>query len=127
MVFMTLEIDVTADQRINVLSAFRQLAGPLEVQPGCLACRILADVRNEGLIGLVVVWDGQDNLERHIRSDLFRKVLTLMEASSARPEIRFHTVSRTAGLESVEQIRGAGRRIGPTTGPAAGAPAPRNR
>lgn len=127
MVFMTLEINVTADQRVKALGAFRQVAGPLEVQPGCLACRILTDVRTEGVIGLVVVWDTQENLERHIRSDLFWKVLALMEASNAKPDIRFHTVSRTTGLESVEKIRGAGRAPRSKKDLEGGAPAPRNR
>jgi quinol monooxygenase YgiN len=127
MVFMTLEINVTVDQRIKALGAFRQVAGPLEVQPGCLTCRILTDVRTEGVIGLVVVWDTQENLERHIRSDLFWKVLALMETSSGKPEIRFHTVSRTTGLESVEKIRGAGHKPHSKKNMEGGAPAPRNR
>ena len=67
------------------------------------------DVRAEGILGLVVAWDSQESLERHIRSELFWKVLSLMEMSSTRPDIRFHTVNRTTGLEAVERIRGAGR------------------
>jgi len=108
MIHMTLDIDVTTNLVAKALGAMRQVAGPLEVQPGCQACRILADVRSEGLLSLQVAWDTEEDLERHIRSDLFWKVLALMEVSSRKPEIRFHTVSRIEGLETIERIRGTG-------------------
>jgi hypothetical protein len=108
MVLMTLDIDVTASQWIKALGAMRQVAGPLEVQPGCNTCRVLADVRSEGQLSLLVEWDTEESLERHIRSDLFWKVLALMEISRGKPVIRFHTVSRTDGLETVERVRGKG-------------------
>jgi hypothetical protein len=109
MVLMTLDIDVTASLWVKALGAMRQVTGPLEAQPGCTICRVLADVRSEGLLSLQVCWDTEEHLERLIRSDLFWKVLALMEISSRKPEIRFHTVSRTDGLETIEKIRGTGR------------------
>ena len=101
--------------------------GPLAAQPGCTICRVLADVRDEGLLSLQVGWDTEENLERHIRSDLFWKVLALMEISSRRPEIRFHTISRTEGLETIERIRGAGHARRPNKRPERGGPELRDR
>ncbi len=126
MVLMMLDIDVTASQWVKALGAMRQVAGPLEAQPGCQTCRILADVRSEGLLSLMVAWGTEEDLERHIRSELFWKVLALMEISSRKPEIRFHTVSRTDGLESLERIRGTGRSTGSKKSLEGGAPTPRN-
>ena len=127
MVLLMLDINVTASQWVKALSAMRQVAGPLEAQPGCQACRILADVRSEGLLSLMVTWETDEDLERHIRSELFWKVLALMEVSSRKPEIRFHTVSRTDGLEAIERIRGAGSTKRPRKDQEGGAPALWNR
>ena len=127
MILMTLEIVVTPVQRSKTLRALRQLAGPLEVQPGCLSCRILEDLRAESVIGLAAAWDSEENLEQHVRSRHFWNLLALMEVSRRKPDIKFHLVDRITGLESVEQIRGARRDSRPAESPDRSGPTLQNR
>jgi hypothetical protein len=44
-------------------------------------------------------------LERHIASDEFRKIMAMIDMAVELPEISFHTVSSTIGFELVEKIR----------------------
>ncbi len=50
-------------------------------------------------------WRSREEMERHIRSDRYLRILAAMELSSERPEISFHAVSETKGLELIEGLR----------------------
>ena len=52
-------------------------------------------------------WESEEDLQRHIRSDLYRRILEAMELSCRSPEVSFHSVSATAGMELIEALRGA--------------------
>ena len=54
---------------------------------------------------LIQTWRTRADLERHVRSDLYSTVLAIEESSVERPEVAFHTISRSEGLEAVEQMR----------------------
>jgi len=51
-------------------------------------------------------WESQADLDKHIRTDDFRKILAVMDISNEPPEIKFNTVSKTVGMEFIERIRG---------------------
>jgi quinol monooxygenase YgiN len=55
------------------------------------------------------VWEDQEHLDRHLRSDDYRNMLFVTEMSVEPPEIRFRTVTDLAGLEIIEKARGCSR------------------
>jgi quinol monooxygenase YgiN len=63
------------------------------------------DVDDENVISLVEEWVSQCDLERHIRSPNYRRLLAVMESSLEPPSVVFNTVSRAAGIEVIEAIR----------------------
>ena len=54
---------------------------------------------------LIEEWEAMAELERHIASDEFRKIMAIMDMAVEPPEISFHSVSSTFGFELVEKIR----------------------
>jgi quinol monooxygenase YgiN len=55
------------------------------------------------------VWKSQENLDRHLRSDDYRNMLFVTEMALEPPEIRFQTISHSAGIEIIEKARGCTR------------------
>jgi quinol monooxygenase YgiN len=51
------------------------------------------------------MWRSEEELERHLRSDDYQKVLLVMEMSLKQPEIRFDTISSSTGFETIEKAR----------------------
>jgi hypothetical protein len=47
-----------------------------------------------------------DDLKRHVRSGDYRNVLLVTEMAIEPPEIKFQTVSHSAGIEIIEKARG---------------------
>jgi hypothetical protein len=63
------------------------------------------DVDNKSALTLVEQWETQADLNRHIASDDFRRILAVLDLSIEPPEIRFDGVSHTAGIELIEAVR----------------------
>ena len=105
MVLCSLKIMTAPEQRQEVLSILRHTLGPTAVQPGCISCHLFIDVEDDSVIVLMEEWESPSTLECHLRSQQYRDVLAAMECSIERPDIRFSTVSQTAGLELIEAAR----------------------
>ncbi len=105
MVIFTLHLEVAPSDRLSVLKTIHAIIGPTAVQKGCLHCGLYSNSQNDDELILLQKWKTQQDLEKHVRSDDFRKLLTVMEAAKKKPEISFITVGSKAGLELVEKIR----------------------
>ncbi len=51
-------------------------------------------------------WDSEEELHRHIRSDMYRRVLEAMELSRVSPEVQFHRVTEAKGMDLIGALRG---------------------
>ena len=100
-----LKIRPARDKREEVLSALRHMVEPTEVEPGCISCHLYRDANDDSVIVLMEEWESRSALDCHLRSEQYRNVLAAMECSVERPEIRFSTISQTAGLELIEAAR----------------------
>ena len=50
-------------------------------------------------------WQSREPLDKHIRSELYFRVLNAMELAGEAPEIYFHEVSEKKGFEYIEALR----------------------
>jgi quinol monooxygenase YgiN len=93
------------DEAVEILSSVTQRT---RVESGCVGCNVYRDVDSKNAVMIEEIWKNEKDLERHLRSDDYQKVLLVAEMASAPPEIRFYTVLRTTGVETVEKARTAG-------------------
>ena len=68
-------------------------------------CAVYTDPGEGQTILYLEQWQSRKTLDRHIRSELYFRVLSAMELADEPPEIYFHEVSDTRGLEYVESLR----------------------
>jgi len=88
-----------------MLRTLRSIAKTTAARRGCTTVRIVQDVENASAITWIEEWESEGALAQHINSDEYRKLLTVMDMSMSAPEIRFHTVTRTAGMELIASQR----------------------
>jgi quinol monooxygenase YgiN len=105
MVVLTLRLFPAREQRRHVLGVLRSVQGPTQAQPDCLSCRIFEEDGYEEAILYIEKWDSEPALHRHIRSELYRRILSALELSRIPPEIQFHYVSETKGIDLIESLR----------------------
>lgn len=104
MIIITLHLKVAPEKRWEMLKTIHPLIGPTSVQTGCLHCALYSSTQNDDELVLLEKWETNKNLERHIRSDEFRKVIAAMEVVSSPPEINFYETDSIKGMELLEEI-----------------------
>jgi quinol monooxygenase YgiN len=105
MILVTLKIVVPPGQRARVAELFATLAGPVRVEPGCLSCGLFQDASDGDEFLYVEEWETPEQLERHMRSPRYERVLVMMEASDRPPVLRYCSVADVRGLEYLEAVR----------------------
>ena len=106
MVVGTLRIPLSRGIRVEVIQIPQSLQGPVAAQPGCAGYHIYEETEPEPAVVLVERWESEAELEEHIRSDGYLRILSAMELSGRPPEVCFDFVSVSKGMELIERLRG---------------------
>jgi quinol monooxygenase YgiN len=93
------------DKHADLLRGLRSLLGPMRVEAGCVDCRLFQDSINPNALQLEAHWRTEDDLTRHVRSEVYKKLLFLVEMGSEPPRIEFHEISQTRGMDFIESVR----------------------
>jgi quinol monooxygenase YgiN len=103
-ILVTLRMIVQPERRSDLLETLRGMLEPARVERGCLSYRLYEDVEDRNAFVLLEEWKTQKDIEKHIRTDSQRQLLALMDLMSEQPELRFDTVSKTAGMDLIKNI-----------------------
>jgi quinol monooxygenase YgiN len=92
--------------REEAVRILRPVLGPTQYAAGCISCGLYEEVANQNVIVLFQEWASQEDLEKYLRSDEYKRILAAMDMGSLPPEVKFIHVAHTAGLEMVEAAWG---------------------
>jgi len=106
MILFVLRLTLPQENRIDVINTIKSVIEPTKVLPGCQYFKLCCDVENDDQLVLLEEWHSRKDLERHVRSDDFLSILSVMDLGSEPPIPDFHTVSSTDGMALIEKIRG---------------------
>lgn len=95
---------VRPESRSDFLETMRGILEPARVERGCMSYRLYEDAEDTNAFVLLEEWATQKDLDSHIRTDNQRRLLALMDLMSEQPELRFNTVTHTAGLDLIENV-----------------------
>jgi quinol monooxygenase YgiN len=104
MVISTSRMIVRSERRGDLLRTIKGILEPTRVERGCLSYRLYTDVENRNAFVLLEEWATQEDFERHILTENEQRLLTLLDLLSVEPELRFNTVSKTAGMELIDDV-----------------------
>lgn len=90
----------------EVMTILSPIAERTRAERGCLGCYLYRDAMEEAVLTFEGTWASEADLERHLRSEEYRQLLLVMELAKVPPEVRFDSVSRSTGLETIQQARG---------------------
>lgn len=105
MIISTIRIPIPTEKHNDALRVFRSIAEKSRKDPGCLSYSAYRDIEDYNVLMFQGVWKSEENMKCHIRSSEYFNLLLVLEMALEKPEIRFDTISNSAGLETIEQIR----------------------
>jgi quinol monooxygenase YgiN len=105
MLITSVQIKVPPNRRDEILKTLSSMIGPTRVLTGCVSCRFYQDVENPNVLTLIEEWEYREALDRHVRSNDYRKILAAMDLASEPPKVQFCSVSSISGMELIKEIR----------------------
>lgn len=105
MVIEVLSITAPQGKRQELGRALASLVGPIGVQSGCLGCRLLYGWSLHDFLQFQACWETEKDLVEHLQSDIYKRILSLVELSAVIPGINFYSVLEMRGLDLVETAR----------------------
>ncbi len=104
MLIVTLRMTVRLDKRQDFKESIRGMLEPTRVERGCISYCLYEDIENKNTFTLLEEWKTRDDLEKHFRTDNYRRLLALMDFLSEPYELRFSTVSQTAEMDLMLEL-----------------------
>jgi len=105
MMLSLIKILPAPEKRKEVLDILISNKGPIQAIHSCLACSICEEEGDEGTIIYIELWRTWEDFIRHVRSDLYTRILGAMELSRKKPEVSFFEISSVHGMELIEAVR----------------------
>lgn len=105
MVHSTIRLLIPLEKQNEALEILGSITEQIQFEPGCISSRLYQDVQEELAIMIEEIWASETELQHHLRSDKYRRVLLVVEMAAEPPEIRFDTIAHSSGVETIEQAR----------------------
>jgi quinol monooxygenase YgiN len=105
MVRSTIRMLIPPKKQKEALEILGSMTEQIQFEPGCISCRLYQDVQEECGLMFEEIWTNERDLQQHLRSDKYRRVLLVIEMAAEPPEIRFDLIAHSTGVETIEQAR----------------------
>ena len=105
MVHASVRMVIPAKDQGEVLEILRSIAERTRLEQGCIGSHVYQAAEEELAIMVEELWKSEEDLERHLRSEEYRKLLLVVEMALEPPEIRFNAISHSTGVETIEKAR----------------------
>ncbi len=105
MVHATIRLDLSPGKAREALEVLRPVAERTRIEPGCVSCRIYRDLQLDHALMIEEFWTSQEDLQRHLRSSDYQRILLVVEMAKGHPEIRFDEVTHSSGFETIAAAR----------------------
>jgi quinol monooxygenase YgiN len=103
--FSLIRIEPLAEKRDRLLEILISVAGHTRLTVGCTGCMVCEERGDGNAVLYLERWRSREALHRHVRSDLYIRVLHAMDLASEPPESSFYEISGEKGLELIQELR----------------------
>jgi quinol monooxygenase YgiN len=94
------------EKRQEILAILHSLEEPLNFRQNCLVSELYEHQDEVHSILYLEQWNSQEAMYEHIKSDLYLRILLVMEMAIEEPEIFISEVNPRQGMELIQRLRG---------------------
>ncbi|MDH4230458.1 MAG: antibiotic biosynthesis monooxygenase [Nitrospirota bacterium] len=111
MIIATIRMMIPPQKYDEAVKILRSVVETCRDTSACLGCHFYEDLQENGVLMLMEVWNSEEDLTLHLRSDEYLNLLLVLEMAVKKPEVRFDTISRSMSIEAIEKARAQPGRI----------------
>ncbi len=102
----TIRMLIPLNKQSESLDILGSVCGQNRFEPGCISSRLYRGVDEVREIMFEELWANDEDMLHNLRSEAYQRVLLVVEMAEEPPEIRFDTIMRSSGVETIENARG---------------------
>ena len=106
LIIVRIIMNVLPEKQKEVMQTLLSIIEPPGKESGYLSYGIFCDIEDKNVFNLISEWETRQDLDHHIRSDLFSVLLGTKSLLCEPPQIEIHTVFHSEGMETVNIARG---------------------
>ena len=77
----------------------------IQSNPNCICTHLYREVDDARAIMIEERWASDEDLTQNLRSEVYQKILLVIEMSEEPPEIIFDVISKSAGIEKIVEAK----------------------
>jgi quinol monooxygenase YgiN len=89
------------DQAVRLLLSG---VGIIEATPGCQSCTVEQNAIEENWISFTEKWDSEETFSEHLKTDVFRRVLSAMDMCLEAPQVTLGSLSGFSGISYLNEL-----------------------
>lgn len=93
------------EKRAEIFQTLASLAMVIRREKGCSRCELLLESEDQGSLDLLEEWKSRDDLDEHLRSQVFGILLGLVPLLKTPLAMSVYTVAAVEGMEAVKKAR----------------------
>ena len=105
MIVTTIRIQITPENRKELMQTFRSLSSPIASENGCKSCRIYREVGDDEAVIVIQEWDSKNHWDQHLLSDDFAVMMGAMSLLEQPASVEFQVLDQLEASRSLEVIK----------------------
>ena len=106
MIIVRTTMNVLPEKQMEVMQTLLSLIETTGKEKGCIRYDAFCDISVKTALSLIEEWKTREDLDRHMRSQIFSVLLGTRSLLAKPLEMKIHTVSHSEGVEVTNALRG---------------------
>lgn len=108
LILLQIELTPVPGKREEIIELLQFSVDRLRTKPGCLSSGVYEACNDQRSILYLERWKSEDELHRHIQSNLYLAVLNVLDLAAEPPDISFNVIAETKSMELITALRSPG-------------------
>jgi len=96
---------IPLDKQGEALEILQAVCTQTQFDPDCISTHLYQGVDDLRAVMVEERWVSDEHVMQHLRSEIYRRILLVMEMAEEPPVIFFDVIERSTGIEKIEAAR----------------------
>jgi len=101
----SIRLRIPLEKQRDALEILESVCEQTQFEPNCIYARLYRGTNEPETIMLEELWANDQELQRHLESSTYGRILLIIEIAGATPEIRFDKILESNGFETIKAAR----------------------
>lgn len=106
MIFVRIAMHVLPEKQKELVQTIFSMIASMEKAAGCLSYSLFTNMEDKNFFNLFEEWQTREDLDQHLRSDMFGVLLGTRSLLIEPHGIHIYTIHQSEGMEAVHSARG---------------------